>query len=309
MIKRNSQLKDIFRISFNVKYCNIILFEEFFAEKASSISIYELKSNTIDSQADDVWCFEAYLNKKLSLNSLKAQIQRLIKFHDIEDVSNITIEQIEDKDWVAFYQSQIKPIETNKFFICTKLHIANCPINKIPLLIEASRAFGTGEHETTKGCIEALEYLSSIKVISNILDIGTGTGILSFAAERLWPQAQIFACDIDEVAVNIAQENAKFNTSSVKFYQNVESKILFPSHNSIKFNLIIGNILALPLISFAAQIKKIADEECYLILSGFLEYQSVEVINTYQQLGFKLKQTLHKNSWVILILQFCRNNH
>lgn len=88
------------------------------------------------------------------------------------------------------YQKQLKPIIINRFFIGSKFYKNDCPDKKIPIYIEASREFGTGEHATTSGCIEAMEFLHNFH-FENIFDIGTGTGILCFAAERTWPSAKI----------------------------------------------------------------------------------------------------------------------
>ncbi|WP_253308164.1 MULTISPECIES: 50S ribosomal protein L11 methyltransferase [unclassified Rickettsia] len=308
MITSYSQLKDTFKVFFNIKYRDIEIFEEFFAEKASATSMCEIKSDTIESKSDDIWNFEAYYNHKPNLSLLKKQIQELAKYNNLEIIKDIYLERIEDKDWVAFYQSQLTPIETKHFFISTKLHLDKCPKDKILLLIEASRAFGTGQHETTLGCLEAIEDLADIYSndlsIHKILDIGTGTGILSFAAEKLWSKAQIFACDIDKIAVEIAGENAKFNNSNVIFYKNSEDKILLSKQKNTKFDLIIGNILASPLIELSSQIGLMIEAKGHLILSGFLDYQLFEVKNAYQSIGFEPKKIIRKNSWVILILQF-----
>ncbi|WP_341792490.1 50S ribosomal protein L11 methyltransferase [Rickettsia endosymbiont of Gonocerus acuteangulatus] len=144
------------------------------------------------------------------------------------------------------------------------------------MLIEASRAFGTGNHETTSGCIEALEYLKAIKA-NKILDIGTGSGILSFIAKKLWNEAEILACDIDDASVEIAKENASFNNSNIKFYQNTSENILLDSYYNSKFDLVISNILALPLIKLSTQISNLMNKNGYLVLSGFLDNQLADV--------------------------------
>lgn len=303
MITSYSQLKDTFKVFFNIKYCDIEIFEEFFAESASATSMCEIKSDTIESKPDDIWNFEAYYNRQPNLSLLKKQIQELAKHNNLEIIKDIYLEKIEDKDWVAFYQSQLTPIETKRFFISTKLHLDKCPKGKTSLLIEASRAFGTGQHETTLGCLEAIEQLADTQM-RKILDIGTGTGILSFAAEKLWSEAQIFGCDIDKIAIEISKENAKFNNSNVIFYKNSEDKILLSKHKNTKFDLIIGNILASPLIELSSQIGSMIEVGGYLILSGFLDYQMEHVKDAYQAIGFEPKKIIRKNSWVILILQY-----
>ena len=308
MFKPNSQLKDIFKISFNTQYKNINIFEEFFAEKANASSVYEIESKTIESQPNDIWCFETYYNIKVDFTSIKNEIQKFAEFNNLEIIDDIFVEEIKNQDWVTLYQNQLSPIQTEQFYICTKLHQDKCPKDKALILIEASRAFGTGNHETTFGCIEALEYLADIKA-DKILDIGTGSGILSFVVEKLWNKAEIFACDIDEVSIEIAKENARFNNSNVQFYQNTPENILLVSHNNNKFDLVISNILALPLIQLSNQISNLTNKTAYLILSGFLDSQTEDVKSAYKKIGFEVNKIIHKNSWVILILKFNAGIH
>ncbi|HJD65099.1 MAG TPA: 50S ribosomal protein L11 methyltransferase [Rickettsia endosymbiont of Diachasma alloeum] len=257
-----------------------------------------MKSKTLESQSEDIWCFEIYCDDEINLISLKKEVQELVKLNNIEIISDIISEKIENKDWVALYQKQLAPIQTGSFFICTTLHQDKCPKDKILILIEASRAFGTGTHETTSGCIEALEYLKAIKA-DKILDIGTGSGILSFIAEKLWNEADILACDIDNASVEIAKENASFNDSYVQFYQNTSENILLNSYYNSKFDLVISNIL--PLIELSTQISNLMNKNGYLVLSGFLDNQMEEVRNAYEKIGFEIKKIIHKNSWIILI--------
>jgi len=308
MFKPNSQLKDIFKISFNIQYKDINTFEEFFAEKVSATSGYEVKSKTIEPKPEDIWCFEVYYDNKFDFTSINNEIQKFVESNNLKITGDILWEEIENKDWVALYQNQLSPIQTERFFICTKLHQDKCPKDKILILIEASRAFGTGNHETTFGCIETLEYISNIKA-DKILDIGTGSGILSFVAEKLWNKAEIFACDIDETSIEIAKENAGFNNSNVNFYQNNVDKILAGVYRHNKFDLVVSNILALPLIENSTQIADLINKNGYLILSGFLDYQMADVKSVYEEIGFEVKKILYKNSWVILVLEFIATDH
>ncbi|XVN41941.1 MAG: 50S ribosomal protein L11 methyltransferase [Rickettsia endosymbiont of Argas persicus] len=107
---------------------------------------------------------------------------------------------------------------------------------------------------------------------------------------------------MDELSIKIAKENAYFNNSQVQFYQNTSKKISSDSNN--KFDLVISNILALPLIQLSTQISKLINKSGYLVLSGFLDCQAEDVKNAYEKIGFKVKKVFNKNSWVILILEF-----
>ncbi|MGI4752602.1 MAG: 50S ribosomal protein L11 methyltransferase, partial [Janthinobacterium lividum] len=133
---------------------------------------------------------------------------------------------------------------------------------------------------------------------------GTGSGILSFIAEKLWNEAEILACDIDNASVEIAKENASFNNSNIKFYQNTSENILLDSYYNSKFDLVISNILALPLIELSTQISNLMNKNGYLVLSGFLDNQLADVRDAYEKIGFEVKEIIYKNTWVILIAAY-----
>ena len=297
-----SQSKHIYKVSFSTYYRYLIAFEEMEINCRISTSAYEIKSITVESEPDDIWCIEFYVNTKPNLNKINKYILEFARKNQLEILSNIIREKIEDQDWIKSYQENLKPIEIGRFFISSPLQKELCPKDKIGIFVEAARAFGTGDHYTTAGCIEAIELLSELS-FSKILDIGTGTGILSFAAEKIWSKAKILACDIDQTAVNIAKENARLNHSSVVFFQNQPDNILPTKYNKMSFDLIISNILAGPLIQMASDIQKIASNNASIILSGFLEYQLGDILIQYQKHSFKPVQVINKNSWIILILQ------
>lgn len=230
MFNTFSQSKVTYKIFFQTKYKNILIFEELFIypliADVIGISYHEITSQTIDSQPEDNWMIEIYLSQEPSINSFKNILFKFSQEHNLELLSNVLVEKIEDNDWVAAYQKNLTPFLIEQFFISSRIFKDACPKDKSGIFIEASRAFGTGEHATTAGCIEAINKLASMD-FKNIIDIGTGTGILSFVAEKIWPNANILACDIDEVATEIAKENAVFNNSKVHFYTNSD-KIITP---------------------------------------------------------------------------------
>jgi ribosomal protein L11 methyltransferase len=297
-----SQSKDTYKVYFQTYYKSIEMFEECFTDNLSSFSLCEVESKTVEPMPSDIWAIEAYLNKKPNFSLLKEQIWEFAKNNNLKILGEINLEIVEDTDWVALYQRQLQPTNVGRFFISSRIHKNICPADKIGIFIEAARAFGTGQHETTSGCIQALEGLSWLRPKS-ILDIGTGSGILSFAAEHIWPQAKIIGCDIEELSVEIARENAKLNNSNVTFYQNSVAEVLLSEYNNLKFDLIISNILANSLIQLSSEIKGMAEKGAYVVLSGFLNYQLTDVLSAYEDKGFQLEQTFVKDSWVILTIK------
>ena len=102
--------------------------------------------------------------------------------------------------------------DPRRSLLCAHPDVPRRPPGTIPFEIDASLAFGTGQHATTGGCLDALDRLEREGMrFVNIADIGTGTGLLAFAALALWPEAKCIATDIDAVAVEVARDNAAIN--------------------------------------------------------------------------------------------------
>ena len=305
MINPFRQSKVTYKISFTTYFDNLENFEDIIndilQETVLGISTHEKSSQTIDSQPDDIWEIEVYLSENPNADYIIEALNKAASLASLIIIDAINIEEIEDQDWVSIYQSSLKPLEVGRFFISSKIHQNLCPTDRNAIFVEASRAFGTGDHATTSGCIEALENLIHLK-FDNIIDVGTGTGILSFAAKHLWPDARVVACDIEEVAVDIAQDGARTNNLDIEIYQNLDDRILNDKYKQRKFNLIISNILAGPLTQLAKEMRSFASDSAYIILAGFLNTQQEEVQACFESYGFKINSVLHKDSWVILTM-------
>ena len=139
--------------------------------------------------------------------------------------------------------------------------------------------------------------------VNTVFDIGTGSGILSFVAEKIWPSAKILACDIEEVSIKIAKENRFCNNSNVYFYQNSERDLNIPKEWDKKFDLIVSNILASPLISMSKAIRSLSHKNTIVILSGFLDYQLSNIVEAYNISGFTMLDSMQKDRWMTLILK------
>ena len=171
------------------------------------------------------------------------------------------LEQLGEADWVTMSQSGLQPIRAGRFYIHTPTHAPHP--DAINFEIDASLAFGTGQHATTSGCLAALDRLEREgKGLANIADIGTGTGLLAFAALALWPEAKCIATDNDPVAIEVARDNAAINRVRLghgagelllAVADGMDSPIL---EARTPFDLIVANILAGPLIELAADFAK-----------------------------------------------------
>jgi ribosomal protein L11 methyltransferase len=205
-------------------------------------------------------------------------------------------------------QSGLQPTHAGRFFVHTLTHRAAAPPGSIAFEIDASLAFGTGQHATTAGCLEALDLLQCNGCkFTNIADIGTGTGLLAFAALALWPDARCIATDIDDQAIAVACDNSAINGVPVG---HAAGQLLLAVANGMDspllaarapFDLIIANILAGPLIGLAPAFAAALAQGGTIILAGLLDTQAEAVIAAYKQQGLSLLDR-GTGEWPVLTL-------
>jgi ribosomal protein L11 methyltransferase len=216
------------------------------------------------------------------------------------------LEELGEADWVTMSQAGLQPIRAGRFTVHTPTHPPDP--DAINFEIDASLAFGTGQHATTAGCLAALDRLESAGAcFANIADIGTGTGLLAFAALALWPEAKCIATDIDPVAIDVARDNAAIN--GVKLGHDAGGLLLAEADgmNSpllaarAPFDLIIANILAGPLIELAPAFAEALKPGGTVILAGLLDTQAETVAAAYEALSFVARDS-GIGEWPVLVL-------
>ena len=279
----------------------IISDEQYLRQITDIFELFEINFSVFVKEIDNIpveWTYSGYFNSEQDLANFKAAIETFNGKNNQDLMIEAKI--LDDKDWVMDVITNSTPINAGKFLIHTS-NYRNHPSgkNKINIEIDHGRAFGTGEHETTKLCLEAISNLSTS--FYNILDLGSGSGILAIAASKIFQASKIVASDIDFVSTEVAENNAKKN--------NVQNISFLTSdgfnHNDldIKFDLIIANILANPLISLCSDIADHLKQEGIVILSGFIEEDSSRIINSYQEYSFHLQKKYSDKNWVCLVLQ------
>lgn len=262
--------------------------------------------------------FEAIVVKPEIENNPQSRETIMLVFEDRPDEGKMThlfeavfdgaapefvIEAMPDIDWLQHVYDMLPPIDAGRFFV-HGAHVENIPDDRVAILIEAAAAFGTGEHPTTKGCLELFDqYLDEGIKPASILDMGCGSGILAIAAALTLPETKnILGVDIDVVSVQVSKEHAADN--------NVEDKIVFVAGNGFgvaelkaqpQFDLIFANILAQPLIEMAPKMADAKPKD--IILSGFTEVQKPYVMKAYAPLGFVEYKQVVIGEWVALWLK------
>lgn len=295
-----TQEKVTHKINFNTYYKTIKLIEADYTLEELTMSFYEIgPTYSIESFPNDLWCAEVFVEGNSKLEQALKLLNDFAKTHNC--IFDFTTEKIEDKDWVSEVQKNLAPIEIDRFFISSQAKIAECPNDKTPIIIDAGRAFGVGSHQTTKGCIKAMLDIAPKQHLHNILDMGSGTGILSIIASHIWPQAKVQGYDIDEIATGVASANALINqVSNCSFITNSGYEGL---NNKEQFDLVISNILAQPLINFASDLKDVTIPGSFIILSGFLLNQEDKVIQAHQNNSFSLIKKYAIEDWSIIVMQ------
>lgn len=214
-------------------------------------------------------------------------------------------EKLPEKDWLLHVHENFPPVTIGGFFIYGSHYTGEKPATGIPLQIDAATAFGSGEHETTKACLLALESLKKAgKVFKNGLDMGCGSGILAIAMKKLWPEMQVTAVDIDPESIIVSQRHAEMNAlgGTISLMSGDGYKTVLAQENA-PYDLVTANILANPLIAMAAELNSVMMPHAYAILSGLLTRQKTEVQAAHEKQGLQLRDSFSLGEWQALLLQ------
>ena len=258
-----------------------------------------------DENNPAVWELTAYFEGKPDKASI-AMIQSLMPS---AAGAKPVLEKLPEEDWLTISQAGLQPVQAGRFYVHTGTNGGAPPKGAKIFLIEASQAFGTGGHETTHGCLEMLDRMKQRgSRFDHVVDIGTGTGLLAFAAHHLWPRATVTASDIDPVSVDVTADNARINDvllgqAAGRVALCVASGI---DHEMIlkraPYDLVTANILAGPLIELAPALSAILRDGGTLILAGLLAGQADAVASAYRAEGLRLAERRDRGEWPCLRL-------
>lgn len=249
--------------------------------------------------ANGDWIFEAICEDTPDIDAFNT-----LAFEVLGGKVTFTIEPIDaEMDWVSKSLEDLKPVEAGGFYIYGSHNADNIPTGVTPLLIDAAQAFGTGHHETTTGCLEAIADVLKRRKPRYMIDVGTGTGVLAIALAKR-TRLPVMATDIDPIAVEVTIENARLNNVANNIIA-VEATGL--SHRTIAenspYDLIVANILAGPLKQLAPDIGRIAQPGATIILSGILARQATSVIAAYGAQDMIFKKKIIRGDWATLTLE------
>ncbi|GLR68185.1 ribosomal protein L11 methyltransferase [Acidocella aquatica] len=206
--------------------------------------------------------------------------------------------------WLARTKAAFPEQTIGRRFVVRGTHI-NAPEipGRITLTLDAGLAFGTGEHNSTRGCLIALERVAQYHRPRHILDLGTGSGILAIAAAKLLRQ-RVLASDIDSRAARVANANAKLNgvaglVHAIRADGWMDKRI----KRNAPYDLVFANILARPLCAMAHQLGEGLAPGGIAILAGLLTTQANWVLSAHRRAGLVLEDRLADGAWSILTLR------
>lgn len=217
----------------------------------------------------------------------------------------LELKSVKEEDWANNWKQYFKPFKIGeKLLIKPSWEQYNDNDDRTILEIDPASSFGTGQHNTTKLCLEFLE--KTVKFNDRIIDLGCGSGILSIGGILLGAK-EATAIDIEENAVKTAKENAAKNNISEKIYNVYCGDII--SNEGLRqeiggqYDIITANIVADVLIAMSSLFRKFLKPNSILIISGIIVERKSEVINAVIAAGFDLIEEAESDCWVAAILK------
>ena len=262
---------------------------------------FETTDETIEGRPSDPCRLHLYLTGTDGAEVLIEAVRRLAAERG-ETTPQIETQGVPAEDWAARTQRQLVTIRVGRYAI-RGAHLPPPQAGLVDLLIEAGAAFGSGSHQTTQGCLLALERLAKRERPAGVLDLGTGSGILAVAAAKTWPAANVIATDNDRVAVSSAErslrENGVAGRARAIFSDGYASALI---RGGAPYDLIVANILARPLALMAPALVHHLVPGGRAILSGILHHQIPWVLAPHRARKLRLEAIIRCGAWPTLIL-------
>jgi ribosomal protein L11 methyltransferase len=251
-------------------------------------------------EPDGSWSLALHFRDRPDEAALRALLSAVA---GAEAARALVFETLAPTDWVRKSLEGLTPVAAGRFMVHGAHDRARVRANRIGIEIEAALAFGTGHHGTTRGCLLALDRIVKGRRPRNILDLGTGTGVLAIAAARTL-RRRVLASDIDTRSVKIARENVRLNRAGA--YVEVIHRAGVGAtrfRRRAPFDLIFANILLEPLQRLATPLARLLAPNGEIVLSGLLLSQATPALASYRARGVVLARRIRLEGWATLVLQ------
>jgi ribosomal protein L11 methyltransferase len=245
------------------------------------------------------WLLEAYFANEPDADA----IRELVRPYVGDKADAAVFLPLQQQDWVKASLEGLNPVRAGRILVHGSHDRDVRRSNDVAIEIEAALAFGTGHHGTTKGCLMAFVDEMKRRRPRHVLDVGTGTGILGFAAAKTLKRP-VVAGDIDPEAVRVAQENARLNGIGpwMRLYVGPGARNALADRPG-RFDLVFANILAKPLRLLAPSLARVAARDGTLVLSGLLAHDVPGVLSAYAAQGWRLNRRYDLEGWAALVLK------
>ena len=284
------------RVTFKVPFALAEVFGEAISGLCAAVSYFE----DVD-HPDGPWIVEGFAADACNRSDLDTALRLAAAVSGI-DAPEPAFGVMAPRDWITENLAGFPPIEVGRFFIHGSHFDRTVPAGKIGLQVDAGLAFGSGEHQTTRACLMAIDRLARGRTFFSPLDMGCGSGILGLAMAKLW-RVPVVMSDIDPLSVKVCRGNARKNCLHplVTAFESdgfADSRIA----QSGPYDLICANILARPLRSMACNIAGCLSEDGIAVLSGLLAGQEPFVLSAYREAGLCLKRRIRVGGWSALVV-------
>ncbi len=288
--------------SFTAETNLISLYQE--TLELSDLNFALLPYDSQDSDCAKIWSFNIYLSDDHNKQSIIDFIKSIAKQFKLEEPT-ISFSELESKDWVTEVQKDFKPLRIENICIYSPYYhdIVDTQDKKtIYINIDPGNAFGTGEHHTTQACLKAISKLSTHN-FERMLDLGCGSAVLAIALAKIFNK-HVIACDIDEDAVTVAQNNIEKNNVATLVRalkaDGIQNSLIT---QTAPYELIVCNILANVLIDLAPDLNLITAKTGIIILSGLTTKQLNSVESAYHKCGFITLEIIVQDEWCAVMLK------
>ncbi|KMJ55376.1 ribosomal protein L11 methyltransferase [Bacillus sp. LL01] len=231
-----------------------------------------------------------------TIDEVKESINNLTTYEIDLGHNSVQLAEVNEEDWATAWKKYYKPVKISKSITITPTWEEYEPTEEeMEIELDPGMAFGTGTHPTTVLCIQALE--SVLKGDEDVVDVGTGSGVLSIAAAKLGAKS-VLGLDLDEVAVESAALNVKLN--------NVSNVVSVRQNNLLeqvdgKYEVIVANILAEVIVQFVQDAAAILKPGGAFITSGIIKRKKQEVKDALVGAGFTIEEVVEMDDWVAII--------
>jgi ribosomal protein L11 methyltransferase len=239
--------------------------------------------------------FDEHSNTEQIARAIQAEFARAGRMGDLRGVS---ISSIPDQDWLQKWKEGFEPIEIgSRLIVAPSWKLPHRSDGRLIVQIDPGMAFGTGTHETTRMCLEAIE---AHWRNGRLLDVGTGTGILAIAAALLRPGSRITAIDVDPQAVAVARENAAINnvSNSIAIIEGRPRDFIGSG-----FDIVVANLTAEVILSLVGDLTGCLAASGLLILSGILTTLEADVENGATRAGLTIVERRQLGEWSALLVR------